>query len=75
MSPKPIITDDTNLVSKLGLKFLYTNVDQFVNKREDLVMFIANDHPDIMLITEIIPKNQVNPSSIGYRRLQIFFEL
>ena len=24
-------------------------------------MFIANDHPDIMLITEIIPKNQVNP--------------
>ena len=24
-------------------------------------MFIANDQPDIMLITEIIPKNQVNP--------------
>ena len=36
-------------------------MDQFVNKREDLVMFIANDHLDIMLITEIIPKNQVNP--------------
>ena len=61
MSPKPILTDGTNLVSKLGLKFLYTNVDQVVNKREDLVMVIANDNPDIMLITEIIPKNQVNP--------------
>ena len=24
-------------------------------------MFIANDQPDIMLITEIIPKNEVNP--------------
>ena len=24
-------------------------------------MFIANDRPDIMLITEVIPKNQVNP--------------
>ena len=36
------------------------NADQFVNKRECLVMSIANDHPE-MLITEIIPKNQVNP--------------
>ena len=24
-------------------------------------IFIANDRPDIMLITEVIPKNQVNP--------------
>ena len=43
------------------LKCLYTNADQFVNKRDDLVMSIAGDKPDIILITEVIPKNQINP--------------
>ena len=49
------------LVSKTGLNFLYTNADQFINKRDELSMFIASDPPDIMLITEIIPKKQTNP--------------
>ena len=43
------------------LKCLYTNADQFVNKRDDLVMSIAGDKPDIILITEVIPKKQINP--------------
>ena len=42
-------------------KLLYTNADQFVNKIDDLIMFIANDSPDIILMTEVIPKKQVNP--------------
>ena len=45
------------------MKFLYTNADQFVNKRDDLVMFITNNEPDVMMITEVIPKNQINPIS------------
>ena len=32
-----------------------------MNKRDDLIMFIANDSPDVILITEVIPKKQVNP--------------
>ena len=48
-------------VYKKGLTFLYTNADQFVNKRDDLIMFIANDSPYVILITEVIPKKQVNP--------------
>ena len=48
-------------VYKKSLTFLYTNADQFVNKRDDLIMFIANDSPDVILITEIIPKKQMNP--------------
>ena len=44
------------LISKTDLTFLYTNADQFVNKRDELSMFISSDPPDIMLITEIIPK-------------------
>ena len=43
------------------LKFLYTNADQLINKRDDLIMRIADDEPDIMLITEVIPKCQSNP--------------
>ena len=44
-----------------GMKFLYTNADQFVNKRDDLLARIAGDEPDIIMITEVIPKSQKNP--------------
>ena len=47
--------------SKKGLKLMYTNADQFVNKRDDLVMMISGDEPDVILITEVIPKCQANP--------------
>ena len=43
------------------LKCLYTNADQLVNKREDLCMAILGQEPDIILITEVIPKAQVLP--------------
>ena len=46
-----------------GLKYLYTNADQFLNKIEDLKMMIAGDEPDLMMITEVIPKAQKNPIS------------
>ena len=41
-----------------SLKFFYTNADhgQFTNKRDDLLMIIANDLLDIILINETIPK-------------------
>ena len=51
----------SNVASKEGLKYLYTNADQFVNKRDELVMLIAEDKPDVIFITEVIPKSQVNP--------------
>ena len=40
---------------------LYTNIDQLLNKRDDLLMKIADSSPDIILITEVIPKAQTNP--------------
>ena len=50
-----------NEIKQQDLKFLYTNADQLVNKRNDLEMMIEDDKPDIMMITEVIPKGQVNP--------------
>ena len=43
------------------MKCLYSNADQLLNKMEDLKMVIASDSPDIMMITEVIPKAQKNP--------------
>ena len=45
------------------MKAIYTNIDQFVNKRDDLCMMIADDEPDLILLSEVIPKAQVNPIS------------
>ena len=42
------------------MKCLYANVDQLPNKMEDLKSVIAEDNPDIMLFTEVIPKAQKN---------------
>ena len=39
-----------------GLKFLYTNADQVINKRDNLIMFICDDEPDVLMIAEVIPK-------------------
>ena len=47
--------------SNVSLKLFYTNADQFLNKREDLLMMIAGDEPDVILITEVIPKSQFHP--------------
>ena len=48
------------MTTKDGIKFFYTNADQFVNKRDDLLARIAGEEPDVIMITEVIPKSQIN---------------
>ena len=48
-------------VGESGLKCIYTNADQLLNKIEDLKMLIADDVPDVIMITAVIPKAQKNP--------------
>ena len=45
------------------MSVLYTNVDQFVNKRDVFCVMIAGDEPDLILLTEVIPQAQVMPIS------------
>ena len=45
------------------LKVLYTNADQLINKRDDLSMKIAGNEPDLIMVTEVIPKAQALPIS------------
>ena len=46
-----------------SLTVFYTNADQFLNKRDELQMFIAGNEPDIILISEILPKSHCNTIS------------
>ena len=48
---------------KRHLRVLYTNVDQLVNKSDDLIMQNARNEPDIIMITEVIPEAQIIPLS------------
>ena len=49
-------THTSNSLGHNCLDILYTNADQFSNKRDDLCMAITNKEPDIILITEVLPK-------------------
>ena len=49
------------LKEKHLLKCMYTNADQLVNKREDLCMAIAGCEPDVIMVTEVVPKAQSLP--------------
>ena len=53
--------DEKILKNNTDVSILYTNADQFLNKRDDLAMMIVENKPDIILITEVIPKSQSNP--------------
>ena len=40
---------------------MYSNVDQLLNKIEELQFIATVDKPDITFLTEVIPKAQINP--------------
>ena len=59
---------------------MYTNIDQLPNKRDDLLMAIYDSKPDIIILTEVIPKAQRHPIdlatiSIPEYTLHVNFEL
>ena len=45
----------------MGLSCLYSNVDQLLNKMEDLKMMLASSKPDLMIFTVVLPKAQIKP--------------
>ena len=47
----------------------YTNADQFLNKGDELLLHISNNEPEIIMITEVLPK--VQPNFVSEAQLQI----
>ena len=68
--PHRLLSDNVTSVKTISqLKVFYTNTDQFLNKCDDLLMLIASDEPDILILTEVIPKAQSN--AITFSRLAL----
>lgn len=53
-----------------GLTLYYTNADNLVNKRDELQIIINDKNPDILIITEVFPKNvestKVLPAELNF---------
>ena len=47
----------SKLGSKTKLSFIYTNADNILNKRNELLQVVSNEQPDIICITEFLPKH------------------
>ena len=56
-SPRPNLSHNTsrNTISRLDV--LYTNADSLTNKKAELEAIVTNSKPDIICITETMPKN------------------
>ena len=55
------------------LKCIATNVDSLLNKRAEFAHILVNNNPDILLISEILPKNfdkkSVNKAELSFAHL------
>ena len=51
-------------INKSGLNIYYANVDSVLNKREELQVIVDNKDPDMIVLTEVYPKN-VKPDDIS----------
>ena len=57
------------------LTVMYSNCDQFINKRDELSMIVSTDKPDLIFLTEVIPKSQrlpIHPALVSLRGYTLF---
>ena len=45
-----------NSINCNDFDIFYTNADSLLNKRDNLNVFISGNEPDVILITEVLPK-------------------
>ena len=50
-------TQNSTHVVEQGLKVIYTNIDTFLNKREELETLINQQNPEVICLVEILPKS------------------
>ena len=54
---------------------MYSNCDQFLNKRDELAMIISSDKPDLIFLSEVIPKSQrlaIHPALLSLQGYTLF---
>ena len=60
---------------KKAFKFLYTNCDSLLNKREEIIARIKETNPDIILLSEMLPKHvqfEIQPEEFNLEGFQLF---
>ena len=65
-------------VNKSNCKCLYTNADQYMNKRNEMNILVEEHQPDIVGITEVKPKQpryKINESEIAIKGYELFHNL
>ena len=70
-NPSPHPTDKSLETNSNGIKCLYTNTDQLVNKLEEVILFVKENNVHIIAINETLPKScssDISPAFIipGY---------
>jgi len=56
---------DNSYTTFENLKIFYTNADQFTSKKDYMLMSISGNEPDIILISEVLPKVHNVPISLA----------
>ena len=75
---KTVNSVNKSFVNKSNCKCLYTNADQYINKRNEMKILVDENQPDIVGITELKPKNpryEINESEIAMEGYELFHNL
>ena len=55
--PAKFNLDSSSFSGKRGLKVIYTNIDTFLNKRDEVLNLVQHRKPDVICLVEILPKS------------------
>ena len=75
---KTVNSVNRSFVNKSNCKCLYTNADQYMNKRNEMKILVDENQPDIVGITELKPKYpryEINESEIAMEGYELFHNL
>ena len=62
-------SSNVNVITETKAKCVYTNADQLRNKMNELDILVAQENPDFIFITEVLPKStctEISCSSVLY---------
>ena len=68
----------SSFVNKSNCKCIYTNADQYMNKRNEMNILVEEQQPDIIGVTEVKPKQpryKISESEIAIKGYELFHNL
>ena len=72
------VNKKSSFVNNSNCKCIYTNADQYMNKRNEMNILVEEEQPDIIGITEVKPKQsryKISESEIAIKGYELFHNL